>query len=263
MDLLQEIENNLFEDEDFLEMFLMQERDRRIKFEASPIGDLIIITGSDGSQYKVRENGKMWDIDNPCTNCTEDECFNYLIELSEKTPIKYEYDGVLSNCKNPNNNKLLTILCNWRKHIKNTFFIQKPAGSDKWKKCSICTSELTFLGRKTNIGGIIGIVSLTNTNICSLPCLVSLMEKEEGVHNGVKCLSAGFALLIAMYIGWDLYTEDNKNIINRLLKKIKKNRVVGLNTYSGPWYIMFKCILERRRIPDKIKESILSRAHLP
>jgi hypothetical protein len=54
------------------------------------------------------------------------------------------------------------------------------------------------------------------------------MDKEEGVHNGVKCLSAGFALLIAMYVGWDLYTEKNKNIIRRLLKKIKKNRMTRL-----------------------------------
>lgn len=263
MELLYELENNMFENETFLEMFLNQEKDRRIKFEGPPDANLIIITEICRTEYKIRENGKIWDIDNPCTNCTENECFDYLNELSGKTSVKYEYDGVLSNCKNPRNNKLLTILCNWRKHIKETFIIQKMYGSDKWKKCSICTSELTFLGRKTELGGIIGIVSLTNIDICSLHSLVSLMEKEKGIHNGVKCLSAGFALLIAMYIGWDLYTEDNKNIIDRLLKKVRKNGVVGLKTYNGPWYIMFKCILERRKIPDKLKESILSRAHLP
>ena len=90
------------------------------------------------------------------------------------------------------------------------------------------------------------------------------MDKETDIHNGVKCLSAGFAVLITMYMNWDLYTEENKNIINRLLKKVRKDGTVGLDTYIGsPWYAMFKCILERRRIPDKLKEIILSRAHLP
>jgi hypothetical protein len=114
------------------------------------------------------------------------------------------------------------------------------------------------------MGGIIGIVTLTPKYICSLPTLVSLMEIEPGIHNGVKCLSAGFALLISMYMDWDLYTEENKNIITRLLKKVRKDGKIGLDTYFGsPWYTMFKCVLERRRIPDKLKEMILSRAHLP
>jgi hypothetical protein len=158
----------------------------------------------------------------------------------------------------------MKMLCAWRKHVKDTFIIEKPVGSDKWKRHSICTSELTFLGRKTDVGGILGIVSMTNKNICSLPSLVSLMEKEDGIHNGVKCLSAGFSMMIAMYMDWDLYTLENKTIIERLLKKVRKNGIVGLETYNGtPWYTMFKCILERRRIPDKLKEMILSRAHLP
>lgn len=255
--------NDIFENEGFLEGFLIEEHKRRIKWEGPPDANLLLITQIDGTQSKIRENGRIWDINNPCTNCSDNDCFKYLTELSSTPPVKYVYNDIPSNCKNPNNNKLLTMLCNWRKHVKETYIIEKPAGTDKWKKWSICTSELTFLGRKTDLGGIIGIVSLTNKNICSIASLVSLIEKEEGVHNGVKCLSAGHAVLIAMYIGWDLYTEENKIIIGRLLKKIKKDRVVGLDTFSGPWYIMFKCILERRKIPDKLKESILSRAHLP
>lgn len=254
---------NMFENEQVLDGLVREERMRRIMAEGPPDANLRIATEL-GSIYKYRENGRIWDINNPCTNCDENACFAQLVELAETPPVKYVYDGVASNCKNPKNNSLLTMLCNWRKHVKETFIIELPAGSDKWKKRSICTSELTFLGRKTGIGGIIGIVSLTNKHIYSLGSLVSLMDKEAGVHNGVKCLSAGFALLIAMYIGWDLYTEENKNIIGGLLKKIKKNGVTGLETYCGsPWYTMFKCILERRTIPDKLKESILSRAHLP
>ena len=255
--------NNMFENEKVLDRLVIEERKRRILVEGPPDANFHIVTEL-GSLYKVRENGRIWDINHPCKNCNENECFSQLVELAETPPVKYVYDDIASNCKNPKNNALLTMLCNWRKHVKDTFIIQLPEGSDKWKKRSVCTSELTFLGRKTGIGGIIGIVSLTNKHICSLGSLVSLMDKEEGVHNGVKCLSAGFALLITMYIGWDLYTEENKNIIGRLLKKIKKNGVTGLETYSGsPWYAMFKCILERRTIPDKLKECILSRAHLP
>ena len=156
------------------------------------------------------------------------------------------------------------MLCSWRKHIKDTFIIEKPVGSDKWKRYSICTSELTFLGRNTEQGGILGILARTTKHIHSLPTLASLMEKEHGIHNGVKCLSAGFALLITMYMEWDLYTEENKDIVLRLLKKVRKNGKVGLDTYVGtPWYTMFKCVIERRRIPDKLKEFILSRDHLP
>jgi len=256
----------MFYDERFLDELLRQERKRRIQVEGPPDANLVITTlNGGGNQYKIRENGRIWDLNRSCTNCDEKECLSFLKDLGggQTTPVTYVYDNVVSLCKNPLNNKLLTMLCNWRKHVKDTFIIEKLAGSDKWTKISCCTSELTFLGRKTNLGGIIGIVSLTNKHICSLPSLVSLMDKEAGVHDGVKCLSAGFALLIAMYNEWDLYTIENKNITERLLKKIKKNGKTGLDTYEGPWYIMFKGILERRKIPDKLKECILSRAHLP
>jgi hypothetical protein len=254
----------MFEDEQILNMMLSAEIERRIKYEGPPEGDTNIITDILGRQYVINQNGKKWDINQPCTNCDDTECMKYLTELSNVKPQIYIYDNIRSICKNPLNNKLLKMLCNWRKHVKDTFIIEKPAGSTKWKRFSICTSELTFLGRKTEMGGIIGIVSLTDKHICSLPSLVSLMEKDEGVHNGVKCLSAGFALLITMYMDWDLYTEENKIIITRLLKKVRKDGKVGLDTYMGtPWHAMFTCVLERRRIHDKLKEFILSRAHLP
>jgi len=254
----------IFENDNFLDGILLQERMRRIKFEGPPESPMVTVTEVNGEQLQLRSHGKIWDHQNPCASCTDDECQKYLIELSEHTYPTYIREGVVSICNNPSNNSLVKMLCAWRKHVKNTFIIEKPVGSDKWKRYSICTSELTFLGRKTEAGGIIGTVSLTNMHVCSLSSLVNLMDKEEGVHTGVKCLSAGFALLISMYMEWDLYTQENANIMCRLLKKVKKNGMVGLETYSGsPWYVMFKCILERRRIPDKLKEMILSRAHLP
>lgn len=256
--------NSMFENDLFLDSLLMEERQRRILCEGPPSENLKIITEENGTKLKISENGKAWDRNMPCTSCDEAECSRYIIELSERPPPKYIYGEATSLCNNPLNNPLLYMLCAWRKHVKATFIIEQPPGKDKWKRYSICTSELTFLGRTTEMGGIIGIVTLTPKPINSLPSLVSLMEREPGIHNGVKCLSAGFALLIAMYMDWDLYTEENKNIISRLLKKVRKNGKIGLDTYFGsPWYTMFKCVLERRRIPDKLKEMILSRAHLP
>lgn len=255
---------DMFENEQFLNMLLQQEKQRRTKCEGPPESNLILIRTPLGTEMKIRENGKAWDPGSPCVTCDENECLNYLVELSEKTPVKYIYGETASICNNPLNFPLLKMLCSWRKHIKNTFIIKKPAGSDKWKRHSICTSELTFLGRNTEMGGIIGITSLTTKHICSLSSLVSLMNKEENIHNGVKCLSVGFAVLIAMYMDWDLYTQENVYIVERLLKKVRKGGLVGLETYSGtPWYKMFQCILERKRIPDVLKEMILSRAHLP
>jgi len=269
--------NSMFENEQFLEQLLTQERNRRIKYEGNPSENLIIITKIDGTKYKIRENGKIWDINEPCVSCNKEECFHSLVQLSKTESVLTEdiqngtndmfspvYNSDIPLCKNPQNDKLLHMLCSWRKHVKDTSLVTQSFGSDKWKRRSICTSELTFLGRNTAIGGIIGIVSLTNKSIDSLASLVSLMEKEPGIHNGVKCLSVGFALLITMYMGWDLYTHENVIIVERLLKKIKSGGLVGLNTFSGsPWYAMFKCVLERRRMPDILKEMILSRAHLP
>lgn len=247
--------SNDFTNELFLDILLIQERDRRKNFESSPTNKQIIIIEPCGTKYKIRENGKIWDNNIPSVICDDNDCIKQLKELSvNHTQI----------CNNILNIDLLRMLCQWRKHIKETFIEEQKFNSDKWKKTQICTSELTFLGRKTEIGGIIGIISITNKHICSLPSLVSLIEKEDNIHNGVKGLSIGFAILIAMYMNWTLYTEENKVIVTKLLKKIRRNGLVGIDTYSEtPWYYMFKCILERKRIPDKLKEIILSRAHLP
>jgi hypothetical protein len=74
-------------------------------------------------------------------------------------------------CMNPANAKLLRFLCAWRQHVQETFLETKPAGSEKWRKQSICTSELTFLGRKSAKGGLIGVVSSTSTDINNIPAL--------------------------------------------------------------------------------------------
>lgn len=234
----------------FLDMLLLQERDRRIKYEASPREHEEVITDIMGTKYKVHMNGRKWDELNPCTVCDDLACLAQLNELSTGSA------EVTVLCKNPGNMPVLRMLCQWRQHVKETYITEQEPGSDRWKKISICTSELTFLGRKTELGGIIGCISNTETLIHSIPSIASLRD--------VKGLSVGFIVLIAMIMDWDLYTEENCVIITRLLKKIRRGSVVGMDTYIGtPWYYMFKCILGRTRIPDKLRECILSRAHLP
>ena len=82
--------NGMFENELFLDMLLVQERRRRINFEGPPTENLKTIIQIDGSKCNVRENGKIWDINNPCTKCNEDEALNYLVELSKSAPVIYK-----------------------------------------------------------------------------------------------------------------------------------------------------------------------------
>ena len=141
-----------------LDTFLLQEHTRRIEFEG-PIDAPLITIETPECNYKIRDNGRIWEKNNPCTVCDDSMCLQYLKELSCNTKL----DTVL--CAHPLNIELLRMLCNWRKHVKETFLITCEPGSNKYIKTSICTSELTFLGRKTRLGGIIGIVSLTQKHI--------------------------------------------------------------------------------------------------
>lgn len=235
-------------------MMLEQERQRRALIEGPPDGELRDVVR--GFQVlRVRSGGKPWTAGEPCVVCNDEDCRRQLRELSPGAaaePLEANWP-------------LLKMLCAWRRHVKDTKLNQKRLGGqgdEKWKQSSICTSELTFLGRKGD--GIIVIVAATRKPVDSLSSLVSLIDAEPGVHSGVKALSVGFAVLIAMYMDWDLYTVENVDIVQRLLRKVRKEGRVGLDTYAGsPWHVMFQCILERRRIPDTAKEFILSRAHLP
>jgi hypothetical protein len=232
------------------DMMLEQERYRRVLVEGPPDGELReVVQGF--LVLRVRSGGKPWTAGEPCVICDQEDCLRQVRELSPTGGSPLE-----------SNWPLLKMLCAWRRHVKDTKLIKKHLGGDQWKQTSICTSELTFLGRKRD--GIIAIVAATRKPVDSLSSLVSLMDAEPGVHSGVKALSVGFAVLIAMYMDWDLYTAENVDIVQRLLRKVRKEGRVGLDTYLGsPWHVMFQCIQERRRIPDTAKEFILSRAHLP
>lgn len=153
--------------------------------------------------------------------------------------------------------------------MKDTFIETSQPGQSKWTRRSICTSELTFLGRKKASGGLIPLLAETNQHICSIPTLVSLTKQ------GAKGLSCSLVMLIAMYMDgintldrsihpWDLYTVEGSVIIGRLVNKVRQNGKKGIDCYEASGFgIMFRCIEKRERVPDNVRESILSRAHLP
>jgi len=242
------------------------EQERRVLVEAPPNGEhMIITTPNTGIKQRIRKGGRKWDNNNPCVNCDMDECLIQIADLRGTTR-----EGIQTSiCKNPLNDMLITMLCNWRRHVKETFIETQEPGATRWKKISICTSELTFLGRKKLAGGLIPILADTDIHVCSIPSLVSLSTE------GVKGLSCSIVMFIALYMEgmtsldrnihpWLLYTQENADIISGLLKKIRQRGMKGLDCYMfSPWQIMFQNIIQRKRIPDDIRELILSRAHLP
>ena len=54
----------------------------------------------------------------------------------------------------------------------------RTAGATKWKRCTICTSELTFLGRATAKGGIIGLVAGTAHAVDTMEKFIALFPRD-------------------------------------------------------------------------------------
>lgn len=85
----------------------------------------------------------------------------------------------------------------------------------------------------------------------------------------------GLVMFIAMYMDgmdtldrnvhpWELYTEENKNVITGLVSRVRQNGQKGLDCYRHSfWIIMFECIMKRETIPADVREMILSKGHLP
>jgi len=222
------------------------ERQRRTMVEGPPDGIVYIVTDSvTGVKQKLKRGGTWWDNNNPCVQCNDQACRDQINELGGGA------QDQLSLCLNPLNDPLLRMMSNWRRHVKDTFIETSQPGQSKWTRRSICTSELTFLGLKKTSGGLIPLLAETNQHICSIPTLVSLTKQ------GAKGLSCSLVMLIAMYMDgsgmldrsihpWDLYTEDNKTIIGRLVNKVRRNGKKGIDCYEAtPFCIMFRCIEKR------------------
>ena len=251
--------------ESVIDMCLFLERERRILAEGPPDGEVHIIedTSGLGIKQKIRMGGRYWNNNNPCVKCTDEECFNQINYLSDGAGIRYTG----SICKNPLNDELIRVLCNWRKHVVDTKLEKWNPVKNKWEKINICTSVLTFLGRKKDKGGIIPIIASYDNHVNSISSLVSV--------DGVKGLSGWLVMFIGMYMDgmntldrvvhpWELYTVETKNIITSMVNRVRQKGQKGLECYStSVWSVMFRCIMNREKIPDDVREIILSKGHLP
>ena len=245
-----------------IDFYLSMERERRTIVEGPPDGEEYIIDHPLRKQ-RIRLGGRQWDNNNPCVKCTDDECFAQINELSAGTAVIYP----VSICKNPLNDELIRVLCAWRRHVNNTKLETWDPLQNKWKKRHICTSELTFLGRKKDKGGLIPIIASQDIHVKSISTLVSV--------EGIKGLSGWLVMFIGMYMDgmdtldrtvhpWELYTEETKNIITNMVNRVRQKGQRGLDCYSdSPWCVMFRCVMNREKIPDDVKEIILSKGHLP
>lgn len=248
-----------------IDLCLTMERERRIMAEGPPDSEVQILENPSGTgqRHKIRMGGRPWDNNNPCVQCTDEECFQQINQLSNGEGIRYT-DSI---CKNPLNDEVIRVLCNWRRHVCETKIESWNPAQNKWIKTNICTSELTFLGRKKDKGGIIPIIASQDIHVKSIPSLVSV--------EGVKGLSCWLAMFIGMYMDgmnsldrtvhpWELYTEENKNVITGMVNRVRQKGEKGLDCYKHSfWIIMFQSVMNREQIPADVREMILSKGHLP
>lgn len=179
------------------------------------------------------------------------------------------------------NATLLRLLCSWRRHVRETKFEHKAPGATSWRVTSICTSELTWLGRKATTGGIIGVVAATARTVDSIESVLALAEE------GAKATSAGFAMLLALRLRWEggILSKGSVEALQRAINKVRETdknrserlgpatiaaggaqakRLSGLAVYIGsPFGSVFEEMLAGRPVHDRLRHAVLARAHLP
>lgn len=123
---------------------LKQDADRyRRDCEGPPSAPWTILTDLDGTKQRVKRAEHGWRPSHPVVSCSDADCLRQLRELGGPPPP----GGVV--CANPSNAPLMRLLCSWRQHVRETKFEYQAPGAKTWRVTSICTSELTWLGRKT------------------------------------------------------------------------------------------------------------------
>jgi len=258
---------------------LKSDADRhRRSCEGPPTAPWTTITSFDDTQQRLKRSSHGWRENNPVVSCTDLEILAQLQDLGSPPP---------PNCcitTNKSNATLMRLLCSWRKHVVSTKLETKPKGATSFRSCSICTSEQTWLGRKTEKGGIIGVVAATTSTIDSLLAILNL--KDEGA----KATNAGFAMLIWLRLNLEdgITAPEGVVAFEKRLKERKETdaarvirlghnhaaiiaekksgykRLTGIECFAGsPWYFAFKDIIERRPVHRDLRHAILARAHLP
>ena len=191
MQLLQGMQSASVQPGPELYAFFKRQGDKyRMDCEGPPDVPQTTITAPCGTQHKMRRAKKGWDENDPVVSCAKQEILAQLVQLGSLPLPNGE------TCSNRANETLLKLLCDWRRHVIETYFEMKKPG-EGWKRTSICTSEQTWLGRSSTKGGTIGTISATVVHINSISLLLAL--KKEG---GAKGLSAGFAMLLQLRLNW-------------------------------------------------------------
>jgi len=147
--------------------------------EGPPTAPWTTITSFDGTQQRLKRSPHGWREKYPVVACTDPEILAQLQDLGSPLPPNF---GITTNKSNAT---LIRLLCSWRKHVVSTKLETKPPGATRFTSCSICTSEQTWLGRKTEKGGVIGVVAATTSTVDSLLAILNL--KNEGA----KATNAG------------------------------------------------------------------------
>lgn len=110
-------------------VFLRCERDRRVRCEGPP-GNVFIQEYPDGTKQRMQSNGSVWDINNPCVRCSDEEIRRIIEELSAGAATRCPN----SLCTNPLNDDLMRLLVFWRKHVKETFREAQKSGETNGQK---------------------------------------------------------------------------------------------------------------------------------
>mmetsp|Transcript_26170 Transcript_26170/g.52186 ORF Transcript_26170/g.52186 Transcript_26170/m.52186 type:complete len:257 (+) Transcript_26170:163-933(+) len=238
-----------------------------------------ILTDLDGTKQRVKRAEHGWRPSHPVVSCSDADCLRQLQELGGPPPP----GGVV--CANPSNAPLMMLLlCSWRQHVRETKFEYQAPGAKTWRVTSICTSELTWLGRKIAKGGILGVVAATRNRVDSLEAILKLRDE------GAKAISAGFAMLMWLRMDMEggVASREGVDLFEKVLKKTKETdkariarlgpnhaaiiasgaegskRRSGADVCTGsPWWYAYQAITERRRVDENLRHAILARAHLP
>eukprot|EP00519_Triparma_laevis_P013531 CAMPEP_0182490096 /NCGR_PEP_ID=MMETSP1321-20130603/73_1 /TAXON_ID=91990 /ORGANISM="Bolidomonas sp., Strain RCC1657" /LENGTH=488 /DNA_ID=CAMNT_0024692229 /DNA_START=38 /DNA_END=1504 /DNA_ORIENTATION=- len=246
--------------------------------EGPPTAPWTTVTLSDGTQQRLKRSPNGWLENHPVVSCTDIEILVALKDLGSPPPP----NNLITT--NKSNEKLMRLLCSWRKHVVSTKLETKLPGKDGFRSGTICTSEQTWLGRKTEKGGIIGVVAATTSTIDSLLAILNL--KDEGA----KATNAGFVMLIWLRLNLEggVAAPEGVRAFEKRLKERKETdaarairlgsnhaaiiagkksgykRLTGIECFAGtPWYFAFKDIIERRPVHRDLRHAILARAHLP
>jgi hypothetical protein len=166
----------------FSELRRQSDQHRR-QCEGPPSAEPYIVTSPDGTKQRLRGASQGWLESSPVVSSSDLDALAQLADLGCPPPPGGRV------CANPANRRLLLLLCSWRQHVRNTRLETQAPGSTKWSSCSICTSEMTWLGRKAEKKGIIPMVATTSTAVDSIESLLEL---------GAAATSASFAMLVWM-----------------------------------------------------------------